>query len=584
MWLEFLRKLWRKSLKEVKASDSFRNSLKSKLSERILADSLRFESDKLIEIASREVRRVKPSPYMRVTILEKLLEKYRGKYQSSLSIFKVFVRSTMALAAMFSLFVTICASFFVSSPVTYASKFSYINEVNGEVYVQRKGETFLVEAGMPVYEGDIIKTNSGATAEVIFFDDSIVRVDSKSELNVFTLNMANLADSEVEIGLRTGKIWAHSPSLVSDRSEFNVFTPKLDIEVDDKAVFELEVKDQGNVKIDSHSKKVKVVQSLNSKSDVFVVKKGDSLDLFNGRVTLFERDSETEWAEENLNKDEDYNDSLQKKYKEELKEGAGILPDDPRYFLKQIGETTQILFTFDQEEKYDLELQFAENRLLEASVLLDEGKEELAKEQVEDYKEKVEKVYDTAEEIVVEKPDQASSIKQKVDEKVSAHKKAVTVVAESPEMKILEDTVYEVESLVSDDPGQKIVVELEQIEKEVEEEEIVTEEVFDKVVEDLVDLSDDIKALDEITKGKVLDKVEEIKDEIVEVEIFKEENPEPVVVDDSVEKEEDSFGSEFVEKTEEIVVPVIETSEVEVEEPELKGLPLLELYYSEDDF
>lgn len=51
-----------------------------------------------------------------------------------------------------------------------------------------------------------------------------------------------------------------------------------------------------------------------------------------------------------------------------------LLPDSPLYFLKEWGRTIQSFFAFGQLKKAELEQHFADERLAELQVLVDEGK------------------------------------------------------------------------------------------------------------------------------------------------------------------------------------------------------------------
>ena len=67
----------------------------------------------------------------------------------------------------------------------------------------------------------------------------------------------------------------------------------------------------------------------------------------------------------------------------------GILPDSPFYFVKEIKENFQLLITFDQNRKNELEKHFAEIRLAEANKLLEKNRDtksmNIFKEKLSDY-------------------------------------------------------------------------------------------------------------------------------------------------------------------------------------------------------
>ncbi len=63
----------------------------------------------------------------------------------------------------------------------------------------------------------------------------------------------------------------------------------------------------------------------------------------------------------------------------------GLLPDNPFYFLKRFSEDIRLLFTFDEEKKAALHLDFAKVRLSEAKALITKNKSNEAKHPLEEF-------------------------------------------------------------------------------------------------------------------------------------------------------------------------------------------------------
>lgn len=63
----------------------------------------------------------------------------------------------------------------------------------------------------------------------------------------------------------------------------------------------------------------------------------------------------------------------------------GITPDSPFYFLDRWGEAFGRFFAFSREAKAAKQVEHAEERLAEAQVMADEGKDELAAEAADEY-------------------------------------------------------------------------------------------------------------------------------------------------------------------------------------------------------
>ncbi|HZW83424.1 MAG TPA: DUF5667 domain-containing protein, partial [Candidatus Deferrimicrobium sp.] len=70
---------------------------------------------------------------------------------------------------------------------------------------------------------------------------------------------------------------------------------------------------------------------------------------------------------------------------------AGTLPDSPFYFLDMLFEKVILIFTFSPEKKAQELLANANERLAEANIMTDEGKQELATKSAEAYVSTVEK-------------------------------------------------------------------------------------------------------------------------------------------------------------------------------------------------
>ncbi|MBR9679231.1 MAG: hypothetical protein GON13_03105 [Nanoarchaeota archaeon] len=77
---------------------------------------------------------------------------------------------------------------------------------------------------------------------------------------------------------------------------------------------------------------------------------------------------------------------------DELAEEAGMLPDNPFYFLKKWGEGLQRFLTFDEEKLAELESVFAERRLAEMISAQKQGKNSLIEKLSRDYEKSMNRV------------------------------------------------------------------------------------------------------------------------------------------------------------------------------------------------
>lgn len=78
---------------------------------------------------------------------------------------------------------------------------------------------------------------------------------------------------------------------------------------------------------------------------------------------------------------------------------AGILPDSPFYFFKELKEKVQLLITLDKEKKIELKKHFDEVRLSESNKLLDKNRNtetiKIFKKNLEEYKQMANKNINT---------------------------------------------------------------------------------------------------------------------------------------------------------------------------------------------
>jgi hypothetical protein len=75
----------------------------------------------------------------------------------------------------------------------------------------------------------------------------------------------------------------------------------------------------------------------------------------------------------------------------------GILPDSPFYFAKSWGRAIHLLFTFDNLEKAELELRFANEDALAIEKLCEKGKNELAEKHCEKFQERFQRAIQSME-------------------------------------------------------------------------------------------------------------------------------------------------------------------------------------------
>lgn len=107
----------------------------------------------------------------------------------------------------------------------------------------------------------------------------------------------------------------------------------------------------------------------------------------------------------------------------------GILPGSPFYFIKNLGRSLKMFFTFDSAKKARLELKYANEDILSLKELCDQGKCDLAKKLSEKYEAKMEKV-NTRIETAKQKGEDVEELIQNLKDNYARHQQILLRVLE----------------------------------------------------------------------------------------------------------------------------------------------------------
>jgi len=92
-----------------------------------------------------------------------------------------------------------------------------------------------------------------------------------------------------------------------------------------------------------------------------------------------------------------------------------LLPDNPFYFLKNIGRGVQDFFAFDPVKKAELKLKFANEKLIEVKILAEKNKDtKIIEKGLENYQKEIEKIKTVAE-TIKEKAEQNPKVSEFLD-------------------------------------------------------------------------------------------------------------------------------------------------------------------------
>lgn len=233
-------------------------------------------------------------------------------------------RSSVAtfLIAIFGL------SLVVVSPLelrtTRAAKWTFLTEVKGEVFVNRNGRTMAVDKNFVLEEGDLIFTRNDSFVTVRYLDDSVTRLGDNTSLEIKKLYVRpdNAVQTEVELQLISGQIWASVYNLIDEDAHFAVETDTALANVSSKAAFEISSENSvttlavfDNVVDLSDKQGSKQVQPVLSgfKAEVKMADQPANGKTKLATITVAKNTNEDDWAKMNLGLDKEH----QKVLKEE---------------------------------------------------------------------------------------------------------------------------------------------------------------------------------------------------------------------------------------------------------------------------
>lgn len=114
------------------------------------------------------------------------------------------------------------------SPEAAPAPAGTISSTTGEVLVQRQGTAtwIIADAGMKLYANDHIKTDGNGTAEIIFFEGSIIEVGGNSEVLVSELAIApETGSTSIKLQQIVGHTVNRVQKLVDSSSKYEIETP-----------------------------------------------------------------------------------------------------------------------------------------------------------------------------------------------------------------------------------------------------------------------------------------------------------------------------------------------------------------------
>lgn len=402
-----------------------------------------------------------PDPRFKAVLKERLINFIELKKRRS-----VFFTWQKRLAFALSIFFVFVATFtyLMKSDIAKAKHLTYFSTVEGHVVVQRDGEYFLAESNMVLKRGDIINTGPDSSATVQFFDESVSRLSSETEviLSDLYVNPLNKTNTVVALDLRKGRVWSRVLNLVSDTSRFKVNTEDFSMSADNKAAFDIVVTDNKTevtavqnvlaleVKKDGKVEKKAISKGQKVKVDKIDFSSEPKSDEQNQILEESSIDFDKVWIEENLKEDEEYIAQVHEENKKQLEASASVLPGNMLYPVKEFASDFKLFLTFDEVEKSRKKLAVAKQKLIEAQVLLEKGDRVQGQALLDEYKKTVEEVATTADELAKEQPSQGIDLKAQIYESIDEHKKELSPVLPDSSLYEAKKAVMETELSVAD--------------------------------------------------------------------------------------------------------------------------------------
>ncbi|MBT3704508.1 hypothetical protein HOG17_01880 [Candidatus Peregrinibacteria bacterium] len=365
-----------KPVLSLERKEVMKNRIMHKISSTSQSESFKQERgvSRLIKDVARDVWL---TDYQRVCMKERIIsyietaKQNRFSFSSALGLTKRFVGAFLAFAMFMGLFNFAGGSLNVAS----ADSFTVIEDMRGEVYVDRDGDQYMAYGEMKLEEGDRVYTGEDGWVSIKFLDDSVARLKEGSEISLSKLfeDSGGTVVTNVEVEIAHGDMWTRVFNLFEDGDSFVVKAGDVQATAK-KAAFNVHRDDDQSV-IEVYSNVVEMKTS-NEGSEVVKVKKGQKAEVSsqdNDFVLAESSEVGDKWVQENLENDKVHIAKIDAEASEELKDSIGSLPESGLYPFKSIKTGVVRLLTFDDISKQKLDFEVSQRHFVEWGVMMNEG-------------------------------------------------------------------------------------------------------------------------------------------------------------------------------------------------------------------
>lgn len=322
---------------------------------RVLSEEVKLSSVKKVEMKERIMERIEQAPQTSFF------------FSNYLGLMKRMVSATLILAISFGMLSFLSVETYVVS----AGTFTTLDSFKGDVSIQRAQSLIPANVGMALMENDRLITGENGSAEIRYFDNSVSRMSSNSEVQINKLVSPNdnSVNTYVEVSLVEGKVWSRVLNLVESDSSFVVKANNVSTAAK-KAAFNVEISN-GKVEIGVFNHAV----SINAAGKTEQILSGEKLVVDEGpkgvsQLKLAERDSG--WVKENMQNDHAYLTQVEQRLIEAKRKAVGLNDAGEVSYINSLREDALLFLTFDDVKKKKFDLDLAERNFIAAQVKLND--------------------------------------------------------------------------------------------------------------------------------------------------------------------------------------------------------------------
>ncbi len=370
----------------------------------------------------------------------------------------------------------------VDVTITKAAKWTFIESIQGEVYVSREGNLMGVNENFALQEGDIVITKSDSFVVIRYLDDSVTRLSENSllKLNKLFALPENTTETEVQVILEHGKAWTKVTNLVGEDSSFVMETDFAKAKVKDKAAFEVSKEGLSTSvavfeNVVDVSKKSGALERTQPVITGFVAQVADDQNV----VTLTDHESviaeegNAEWTEMNLNLDQEQEEKIKD---QAIKSNNEVLggKNDFLTALSDFQDLTKSIFVDPQLERLRKDFVQAHLGFIEAQNLLNSASSDNQNrteslKYLRDYLSTVENILAQMPELKEQNAERADLLLKLIKENVEVQKKNLAVVLPRENLYLVKDYIYQVSGLLAEGQLDQIEAKLEAARNKLQE-------------------------------------------------------------------------------------------------------------------